>query len=188
MKKHIADCIEEMLKNKPIEDISIKDVLASAEISKSTFYRYFLDKYDALNWIYVQELKKNQEKYTCIFEQSFHNMIFLQQRKDFQKSMIFSAQNSLHNHITEFSLEQLMELAAAYYMPSPIPPEIEASVFIYAIGSVELSMHWLKEGAKMDVSTFIEAQKNAASPLLLDIFSIDASAAAVAQRAAKQPE
>ena len=139
-----------------------------------------------MNWIYAQEIERNREKYTSIFEQSFHNLSFLQSRKDFQKAMLVSAQNSLHDHVSSVSLQQHLELGRAYYDPNAMPPEIESAIYLYAIGSMELSLHWLRTGAKEDASTIIEAQKIAASPLLLEIFSIDASTAALMEREAKR--
>ena len=47
-KKIIKDAFLALLKDKPIKDISVKELCASADINRSTFYFHYLDVYDLL--------------------------------------------------------------------------------------------------------------------------------------------
>ena len=183
MKNYIANCIKALMVDNTIENISVKDIIEAAEISKSTFYPHFLDKYDALSWMYYQVLKNNQAKYSDIWEQSYHNLSFLKECKEFRRAMMTKAQNSLYSYTEDFSYAQHIELAQAYYKTDDLPDLVEKSIYLYTAGSFLLSIRWLQNGAKEDVKTIIQTQKNTASDLLLEIFSIDASAAAVDERA-----
>jgi AcrR family transcriptional regulator len=44
----LRDSLMELMKTKPIKDISIKEICALADISRSTFYTYYTDQYDLL--------------------------------------------------------------------------------------------------------------------------------------------
>lgn len=47
-KKVIRDSIIQLLKEKPINKITVKEICELADINRSTFYKYYLDPYD---WI-----------------------------------------------------------------------------------------------------------------------------------------
>lgn len=59
MKKHreeksitLALALRELLKHDPIEKITVDQICREAAVHRSTFYRYFQDKYDLLNYAF----------------------------------------------------------------------------------------------------------------------------------------
>ena len=48
----IANAMKELLRVMPIEKITTDRIMAKANVSRRSFYRYFRDKYDLLQWIY----------------------------------------------------------------------------------------------------------------------------------------
>ena len=50
IKETFSIALEELLKEKTIEEITIKDILEKSGLARTTFYRYFRDKYDLMNW------------------------------------------------------------------------------------------------------------------------------------------
>ena len=48
-KDHILSTFNRLLREYQFEDISIKMIIDSSGVSKSTFYRHYLDKYDVIN-------------------------------------------------------------------------------------------------------------------------------------------
>lgn len=55
-KQHITDCFNVLFRKYPIDRITINMIIESAGVSKSTFYRHFLDKYDVMNYNYKRVL------------------------------------------------------------------------------------------------------------------------------------
>lgn len=55
-------------KNKKFETITINDITYKSEINRSTFYRYFLNKYDLIDQIENNIIKQIEiaKKYICI--------------------------------------------------------------------------------------------------------------------------
>lgn len=54
-KKKIADSVVELIKKKPLDKVTITDITANCDMTRQIFYRYFIDKYDLINWIYEQD-------------------------------------------------------------------------------------------------------------------------------------
>ena len=52
MKEYIAEVFLELLENEPYDDITVREITKRAEVSNTTFYRHFKDKYDLAEWIF----------------------------------------------------------------------------------------------------------------------------------------
>ena len=61
-KKHIIDCFNTLSRKYSIDNITVNMIVAEAGVSKSTFYRLFLDKYDVMNYNYKLVLDEIFEK------------------------------------------------------------------------------------------------------------------------------
>lgn len=61
-KELLAESFLELAEKKPINKITIADIVGNCEMTQPTFYRYFKDKYDMIAWIYVIEVAKNIDK------------------------------------------------------------------------------------------------------------------------------
>ena len=49
----LYEAFYELAKTKSLEDITVQDILDYSGISRSTFYRHFVDKYDVMSWAYT---------------------------------------------------------------------------------------------------------------------------------------
>ncbi len=58
MKRKIAETLFELTKHKNIEKISVKDVIDECGISRTTFYYYFDDIFDAVEWLVSRNLEQ----------------------------------------------------------------------------------------------------------------------------------
>ena len=55
MKHALAGGLKTLLRKRSFDDITVADICNASEISRRSFYRYFQDKYDLLNWLYDDE-------------------------------------------------------------------------------------------------------------------------------------
>lgn len=53
----IAECLNELLKDKPIGMVTVVELCKKADISRSTFYTYFEDVYDVGEWLWNHEYR-----------------------------------------------------------------------------------------------------------------------------------
>lgn len=56
-KNALAISLKEILVEKAFGNISVEDICKNAGVSRRTFYRYFLDKYELLNWVYEWDMQ-----------------------------------------------------------------------------------------------------------------------------------
>jgi len=54
-KRILADSLKELMKNKSLEKISIRELADTANVNRQTFYYHFEDIYDLLKWTFQQE-------------------------------------------------------------------------------------------------------------------------------------
>lgn len=52
----LADSLKVLVKKKPVEKITIKEITDKAGVIRPTFYNHFQDKYELLEWIISQEI------------------------------------------------------------------------------------------------------------------------------------
>ena len=57
-KDAIAKALTDLLQERPIEKITIKDITDRCGISRQTFYYHFSDIYDLMEWTLDKELRK----------------------------------------------------------------------------------------------------------------------------------
>lgn len=61
-KKALAEALKKMMEVKPINKITIKDIVELCGVNRQTFYYHFDDVYDLLEWIFEQDANANLPK------------------------------------------------------------------------------------------------------------------------------
>ncbi|MBF0775694.1 dihydroxyacetone kinase transcriptional activator DhaS [Streptococcus azizii] len=57
-KKRIAKALKRQLAMKSFDKVSVVDIMQEAKMRRQTFYNYFVDKYELLDWIFETELQE----------------------------------------------------------------------------------------------------------------------------------
>ena len=60
-KYRLAHAMKECIETTPVEDITVKQLVEKCGLTRQTFYRSFLDKYDLINWYFDKLLAKSFE-------------------------------------------------------------------------------------------------------------------------------
>ncbi len=60
LKENMGDALLELMKEKPVEKISIEEMTAKADVGRVTYFRYFKTKDEVLSW----KFRKLWERYT----------------------------------------------------------------------------------------------------------------------------
>ena len=58
-KKALADALKKMMVNKPIDRITVNDLVETCGVSRQTFYYHFDDVYDLLEWVFEEDANAN---------------------------------------------------------------------------------------------------------------------------------
>ena len=57
-KAALADALRSIMKEKPIDKITIKDLVDNCGVNRQTFYYHFNDVYDLLEWVFEDDAEK----------------------------------------------------------------------------------------------------------------------------------
>ena len=58
-KKALADALKKMMAIKPIDRITVNDLVETCGVSRQTFYYHFDDVYDLLEWVFEEDANAN---------------------------------------------------------------------------------------------------------------------------------
>lgn len=152
-KYHLIKSIKEIMQKKPLDQITIQEIVSNANITRQTFYRHFKDKYDLVTWYFEKEALKNiyQIGKSCSLKQGLSDKFrFMKKEKVFFMASFKSKDaNSLiqydMNLIYKFYKEILIDKCDI-----KIDDDIDFLLRFYSYGAVNMIVRWVNNG--MDIS------------------------------------
>lgn len=152
MKFYIANTFEELLEQKSFDNISVNEIVEKCEISRTTFYHHFKDKYDLVAWIYKQEAEKIKSRNsesgswkTLVLD--FMNLT-IQKKKYFKIALNYYEQNSLLDIIHECGYLYIKEIITKELNTDILPKSIDFSAKMYSYSTAYMQKEWLLNGTK----------------------------------------
>ncbi|MDO4478909.1 MAG: TetR/AcrR family transcriptional regulator C-terminal domain-containing protein [Lachnospiraceae bacterium] len=85
-KELLAGCFKELMLSRPFEKITIKNITDKAGLIRPTYYKHFQDKYEVLEWIFINEIGDEAE--LLIENDQFMDALLLILRR-FEKDAVF---------------------------------------------------------------------------------------------------
>lgn len=152
-RKHFAEVLQEMLKEKDLESIRVNDLCARAGAQRGTFYYYFKDKYDLVSWIFTQDLEyagmDHSSPYTV--EQLADSLTKMWEKRSFYMK-VFSdhSQNTLYEYIQDYDVHFLKTLVKQHLGIAALTEEQMFLVKVQSYGFLGYTIEWLK--GKLSVS------------------------------------
>lgn len=132
-KKRIAKSLKYLMNTVDFEKISVSLIMEHAGIRRQTFYNYFLDKYDLLEWIFNTELKEqvtdNLEYISGyqLLKELFR--FFYSNRKFYKRLFQIVDQNDFNTYFNKYC-RQTVEKFLSEYRISPFFSQYERNFFI----------------------------------------------------------
>ncbi len=156
MRLAIADALEQVLKkSESLQDVSVQQIIEVCGLSRPTFYRYFSDKYDVVNWSYTYHVEELSGLYTAksasADDDSFLHFVqyFYSKRNYFSKVMDYLGQNSFYDHYFAGLVRWYTTLR--YHEPRAIDSlsSEERYMLIHsAAGTSQVLREWLSSGCR----------------------------------------
>jgi AcrR family transcriptional regulator len=155
----------ELLRERPIEKITVKDICERADINRGTFYTHFSDPYDLLqqieNELFSEILEYIESSLKAEAISALLGMIFesILKNSDLCKVLFsdYGDKEFLRRVITiarEVSMREWQKM-----IPSVTDEEMEILYLFYANGCIAIIQHWVTSGMKEspeELSTMIE--------------------------------
>lgn len=157
-KNILKESFTELLQRQSFKEISVKDIVDNCDVSRSTFYRYFKDKYELMNYFFQSELDVILSNYSDItdWKKVTHETVhFIYHNKVFFKNIIhFKGQNSFLDHIFEKTHFYFISRLNSFYPNAEIPTELVKSVEFYCSGLIFILERWIMNDMKESPDTF----------------------------------
>ena len=154
-RKVIRDAFFNMLNERPLNKITVKDIVTACEINRNTFYYYYTDVYAILSELFQTELQRVIDEYndTLSWEEGF---LVAARFALNNKKAIYHVYNSmqkeeLENYIYKVSgnvMERYVERVSSGIMASSADKKLIASFYQSAL--TEMVHHWIASGMKED--------------------------------------
>ncbi|MCT1577668.1 TetR/AcrR family transcriptional regulator [Oceanobacillus kimchii] len=152
----LKNSLMELLNEKPISSITIKELCSQADINRSTFYSHFTDQYDLLNHIeeeIIEELDQSLLQYNYqnkkeMFAMAKYLLDYVVNRSEHFRILFSEHGNKGFQH-------RVMEAAQSHIMSSLTHDHIISNktrskyISLYVIsGSINVIERWLEDGMK----------------------------------------
>lgn len=147
----IGESLKVLMRNHPFEKITIKMITDEAGVIRPTFYNYFCDKYEVVEWIFNEYII---EKVRAMFEQKMYTeglkLLFVCMKNDcafYRKAFEITGQNAFTD-ITRNSLHNLFlsEMSEIYIENQTNNPLVTAELVaaFYANSLSNLLQMWIQ--------------------------------------------
>ena len=148
-KYRLAQAMKVCMKEKPVDRITVQEIVDVCGVTRQTFYRKFLDKYDLINWYFDKLLLESfahMGSGRTILEGLERKFAYIQEERVFFTAAFSSDdQNYLKKHdyslILQFYSRQILEKTGR-------APEgdIRFLLEMYCHGSIYMTVKWVLGG------------------------------------------
>ena len=108
-KYRLARAMKECMKSASVENITVRQITEQCGLTRQTFYRNFLDKYDLINWYFDKLLVKSCEHMgqgKTVYDALVKKFTYIQEEQTFFAAAFrYDSQNSLREHDFELILD-----------------------------------------------------------------------------------
>lgn len=158
MKTSLAENLRVLMTRKMFEKITIKQICDETGVIRATFYNYFDDKYDCLNWIVHMDLLVNDENLkNTTFNAYFDKVLTkIDENRDFYRSAYnVIGQNSFEDMVRNNLRLNLNEYLKYHRNPSTLPQYDNNLLSRYYAESIAFIIKdFVFNGKGMDISYF----------------------------------
>ncbi|MDL2253818.1 TetR family transcriptional regulator [Ruminococcaceae bacterium OttesenSCG-928-I18] len=172
-KELLADALKQLMADASIEQLGIQQICDVCGVHRKTFYYYFQNKYDLLNWIFYHEcieplFRQKPES----FEKAVESIV---RKVDLDRAFYTNAfriapetcfGNTFSNSFQDYFIEQVKELLILYGLPHlPQPHLVEKETYeTYYTDTLAGSLmgnvqQWLLEQPQLSVEQYLELLK-----------------------------
>lgn len=152
-KQLLADSLMELLETEPFDKITVKDISAKCGVSRQSFYYYFDDIYDLVEWIFLQETQNALSDYSRIDNWQIGYVLMLNWALS-HKSFVMNIYKSVPREYTERYMKRvlheymfkLVEQQAQGMHVTQAQCEFIANFFTLALNA--FSLDWIENGMR----------------------------------------
>ena len=173
VKYRLAEAMKECMKKAPVEKITVKEITEECGVTRQTFYRNFLDKYDLINWYFDKLVLQSFEQIGMghtVGESLTQKFEFIVNEKVFFTEAFRSDdRNSLKEHDFELILQFYQDLIGRK-TSRPLGEDLQFLLEMYCRGSIYMTVKWVLTGMKDSPAKMSKKLVEAMPPRLAAVF------------------
>ena len=145
-KYRLAKSMKECMESTSVENITVKQITENCGLTRQTFYRNFLDKYDLINWYFDKLLAKSFEhmgRGKTVYDALVKKFTYIREEQIFFATAFrYDEQNSLRQHDFELILQFYENLI--YEKTGRVPKEnMHYMLEMYCQSSIYMTVKWV---------------------------------------------
>ena len=146
MKYRLARSMKECMKTMSVDNITVKQITENCGVTRQTFYRNFMDKFDLINWYFDKLLAKSFEHMgmgKTVYDALVKKFTYIQEEHVFFAAAFkYDSQNSLRQHdfelILAFYSDRIQEKSR-----KPLSEDLKFLLEMYCQGSIYMTVQWV---------------------------------------------
>ncbi|MCI9136794.1 MAG: TetR family transcriptional regulator [Lachnospiraceae bacterium] len=147
IKRKFVKALVSLMECEPLDRITVTEIVEACEVTRPTFYRYFKDKYDLVNW-YFDILAQKSFRQMGISLSLREGLItkfqlMMEEKVFFSSAFSSSAQNCLIDYDYE-CIYQFYKDVIHKKGDACLTPEIDFLLRMYCHGSIHMTAEWTK--------------------------------------------
>lgn len=147
IKETICLSFTELLAKRPIEQITVTEIVKNCQVSRATFYRHFKDKYDVMNYYYKMTIDDYLGSITLEdWEDTLIEIfLFIRYKKHFFNNAIKTdGENSFLNFLYDYSFTFYERSYKQYYQMKTLTEKQNNCIAFNCAGAVHLVQRWIE--------------------------------------------
>lgn len=143
-----AQSLKDLLEHQPLDKLTVTDIVKHSGMTRQTFYRYFQDKYDLVNWYFEKLADKSFRQIgnsSTLREGLIKKFTFILNDKVFF-SQAFQSKD--YNNVENYDYQCILEFYKHIIQKKigDIPFDILFLLEMYCHGSITMTVNWAVSG------------------------------------------
>ena len=155
-KKVLAYALKDLMRQRPLNKITVGDICDACDMNRKSFYYHFRDKYDLVNWIFYTEFFGEYQQHEGEWEPVD---ALLRCCEFFQKNMPFyraalkqTGQNSFYEYLGDVLRPLIVNRLKPHF---PHDPHFDFYVQLFVNTYRDAVARWVLDGCAIDARTFV---------------------------------
>lgn len=160
-KRALAESLKKLLLEKPLDRITVSDIIEDCGVSRMTFYYHFKDVYDLIEWTWLQEAERalDGQKTYDTWQQGFLQIFQLvQENRAFVMNLYHSiSREQVERYLYRLTYQLLIGVVEEKSAGMSVRDEDKKFIAdFYKYAFVGLMLDWIRGGMKGEPQVLID--------------------------------
>lgn len=159
-----ANAVKDLIKGQSLDKITVTDIVIKSKMTRQTFYRYFKDKYDLVNWYFeklVMQSFRQMANGCSLCEALFLKFEFIKEEHTFFKAAFKSND---YNNLINYDYQCIYEFYKAIIERNSnhkIDKELDFLLVMYCKGSIDMTVDWVLKDMPIEIEKIVSLLEEA---------------------------